>query len=35
MIDLGGWLDESYRIAQDSDAPSADPPPSDGQDQAH
>lgn len=27
-IDLGGWLDERYRIGDNSDAPSEDPPPS-------
>lgn len=30
LIDLGGWLDESYRITSPSDAPSENPPPSDG-----
>jgi endogenous inhibitor of DNA gyrase (YacG/DUF329 family) len=29
LIDLGGWLDESYRIPHDGDTPGEDAPPSD------
>jgi endogenous inhibitor of DNA gyrase (YacG/DUF329 family) len=29
LIDLGDWLDESYRIPHDGDAPGGDVPPSD------
>ncbi|WP_040844273.1 DNA gyrase inhibitor YacG [Thiorhodococcus drewsii] len=29
LIDLGEWLNEGHRIADPTDAPSEDPPPSD------
>ncbi len=35
LIDLGEWLDEGYRIADATDSPSDDPPPSDDGTQTH
>ena len=34
LIDLGGWLDETYRIPDDPDHPMELPPASDGSSQA-
>lgn len=34
LIDLGGWLEETYRIANDTNGPIEDPPASDGSSQA-
>ena len=35
LIDLGDWLDERHRIADISDVPSEDPPPTQDPTQPH
>ncbi|MBK1721708.1 DNA gyrase inhibitor YacG [Thiocystis violacea] len=35
LIDLGDWIEENHRIADPTDAPSEDPPPSEDEPAQH